>query len=149
MPDTHKESDLPALYSAHLESNVLGLAVRQGHTAADLVVADGKYSRAAGFGVVAGTGIQLNVPIVPDLLGPLQKLLQGGVREKETRYRAHGCGGDGGGGDRGGGSVLLPAGETHIWGGGYSQQSSLLLERPNEALSPAFSPALTPNPTPV
>lgn len=85
MPDTYKESDLPALYSAHLESNVLGLAVRQGHTAADLVVADGKYSRAARFRVVAGTGVQLNVPIVPDLLGPLQKLRQGGAEEKETR----------------------------------------------------------------
>lgn len=123
MPDTHKESDLPALYSAHLESNVLGLAVRQGHTAADLVVANGKYSRAAGFGVVAGTGIQLNVPIVPDLLGPLQKLLQGGVEEKETRYRAHGCGGDGGEGIGVEGAYCCPAGETHIGGGGVHNKA--------------------------
>lgn len=89
MPDTHKESDLPAFNSAHLESNVLGLAVRQGHTAADLVVADGKYSRAARFRVVAGTGVQLKVPVVPDLLGPLQKLRQGGRRRRKQESTFH------------------------------------------------------------
>ena len=85
VPDTHKESDLPALHSAHLESNVLDLAIRQSYTAADLIIADGKLGPTARFRVVAGAGIQLNIPIVPDLLRQLQKLLQGGWGQKEAR----------------------------------------------------------------
>lgn len=53
--------------------------------AADLIIAKGKQDPTARFRVVAGTGIQLNVPIVPDLLGQLQKLLQGGWGQKEAR----------------------------------------------------------------
>lgn len=66
--DTHKGSDLPTPHSAHLENNVLGLTIRQGYMAADLIIAKGKQDPTARFRVVAGTGIQLNVPIVLDLL---------------------------------------------------------------------------------
>lgn len=75
--DTHEESDLPALHPAQLESDVLGLAIGQGYTAADLVVADSEDSPAAWLWVVAGAGIQLHVPVVPHLAQQLQKLLHG------------------------------------------------------------------------
>lgn len=76
--DTYKESDLPALHSAHLENDFLGLVIRQGYAAADLIIANGKDGPAAWFRVVTGTGIQLQVSIVPYLLGQLQKLLGAG-----------------------------------------------------------------------
>lgn len=85
--DTHEESDLPALHSVHLEDDVLGLVVGQGHAAADLVIANRKDSPAARFRVVTGTRIQLHVSMVPHLPGQLQKLLQRevwGREEKQT-----------------------------------------------------------------
>lgn len=66
---THKESDLPALHPAHLENHFLGLAVRQGDPAADLMIADRKDGPAAWFWVVTGTGIQLHASVMLDLLG--------------------------------------------------------------------------------
>lgn len=75
--DTHKEGDLPALHSAHLENDILGLVIRQGHAAADLVIAHRKSGPTARFRVVTGTRIQLQVSIVPYLSGQLQKLLPG------------------------------------------------------------------------
>lgn len=75
--DTYKESDLPALHSVHLENDFLGLVVRQGYAAADLIIANREDGPTAWFRVVTGTRIQLQVPIVPDLLGQLQKLLRG------------------------------------------------------------------------
>lgn len=136
VPDTHKESDLPAFYSAHLESDVLGLAIGQSHTAADLVVTDGKHNPTAGFWVVAGTGVQLNVAVVPDLLGQLQKLSHGGVEKKgeTTHPQLQSSQGD------------AAAGETHRVG---SRQSALFLEHTNGALSPASFPTLTPDPAPA
>lgn len=79
--DTHKESDLPALHSVHLENDVLGLVIRQGYAAADLVIAHRKNGPTARFRVVAGTRIQLHVSIMLYLLGQLQKLLQKRVWE--------------------------------------------------------------------
>ena len=79
--DTHEESDLPALHSAHLEDDVLGLVIGQGYAAADLVVADGKNRGTARLRVVTDTGIQLHAPVVPHLPGQLQKLLQREVGE--------------------------------------------------------------------
>ena len=83
--DTHKESDLPALHSVHLESDVQGLVIRQGYAAADLIIADRKKGLAARFWVVTGAGFQLHVSIVPDLPGELQKLLQSGVGMEEAK----------------------------------------------------------------
>ena len=83
--DTHKESDLPALHSFHLDNDVLGLVIRQGYAAADLIIADGKKGLAAGFWVVTGAGFQLHVSIVLNLPGELQKLLQSGVGMEEAK----------------------------------------------------------------
>lgn len=76
--DTYKERDLPALDSAHLETDFPGLVIRQGYAAADLIIANRKDSPTAWFWVVAGTGVQLQVSIVSYLLGQLQKLLEVG-----------------------------------------------------------------------
>ena len=75
--DTYKESDLPALHSVHLDNDFLGLVIRQGYAAADLILANREDGRTAWLWVVTGTRIQPQVPIVPDLLGQLQKLLRG------------------------------------------------------------------------
>lgn len=83
--DTHKESDLPALHSVHLENDVLGLVIRQGYAAADLIIADGKKGLAAGLWVVTGAGFQPHVPIMLDLPGELQKLLQSGVGTEKAK----------------------------------------------------------------
>ena len=83
--DTHKESDLPALHSVHLESDVQGLVIRQGYEAADLIIADRKKGLAARFWVVTGAGFQLYISIVADLPGELQKLLQIEVGMEEAK----------------------------------------------------------------
>lgn len=47
--DTHKESDLPGLHSVHLENDILGLVIRQGYAAADLIIANGNNGPTARF----------------------------------------------------------------------------------------------------
>lgn len=86
--DTHKESDLPALHPAHLESDILGLVVRQCDAAADLIIAHRKKGPTAWFRVVTGARVQLHASVVLHVLGQLQKLpgpvVEGRRKQKTT-----------------------------------------------------------------
>lgn len=60
-----------------MENDILGLVIRQGHAAVDLMIANRKNNATSRFRVVTDTRVQLHISIVPYILGQLQILLQG------------------------------------------------------------------------